>query len=72
MKYVGQSDYQHNSAPRIGVLLTNLGTPEAPTAKALRPYQAVFMGSPGRRSAAPHLVAYSEWHHPQYPAQAVR
>ena len=27
----GQSDYQHATVPRIGVLLTNLGTPEAPT-----------------------------------------
>jgi len=46
MKYVGQSDYQHNSAPRIGVLLTNLGTPEAPTAKALRPYLKQFLWDP--------------------------
>jgi len=46
MKYVGQSDYQHSSAPRIGVLLTNLGTPEAPTAKALRPYLKQFLWDP--------------------------
>ena len=29
---------------RIGVLLCNLGTPEAPTAEALRPYLAEFLG----------------------------
>lgn len=46
MKYVGQSDYQHASGPRIGVLLTNLGTPEAPTAKALRPYLKQFLWDP--------------------------
>ena len=28
----------------IGVLLTNVGTPEAPTARALRPYLAQFLG----------------------------
>ncbi|GIR70572.1 MAG: hypothetical protein CM15mP74_18230 [Halieaceae bacterium] len=46
MKYLGQSDYQHATVPRIGVLLTNLGTPEAPTAKALRPYLKQFLWDP--------------------------
>ena len=46
MKYVGQSDYQHSTTPKIGVLLTNLGTPEAPTAKALRPYLKQFLWDP--------------------------
>ena len=46
MKYVGQADYQHQSEPRIGVLLTNLGTPEAPTAKALKPYLKQFLWDP--------------------------
>ncbi len=46
MKYLGQSDYQHATAPRIGVLLTNLGTPEAPTAKALKPYLKQFLWDP--------------------------
>ena len=46
MKYLGQSDYQHVTVPRIGVLLTNLGTPEAPTAKALRPYLKQFLWDP--------------------------
>ncbi len=31
---------------RIGVLLVNLGTPEAPTARALRPYLRQFLGDP--------------------------
>ena len=46
MKYLGQSDYQHATVPRIGILLTNLGTPEAPTAKALRPYLKQFLWDP--------------------------
>ena len=46
MKYLGQSDYQHATVPRIGVLLTNLGTPEAPTAKALKPYLKQFLWDP--------------------------
>lgn len=46
MKYIGQSDYRHHSTPRIGVLLTNLGTPEAPTAKALKPYLKQFLWDP--------------------------
>ena len=46
MKYLGQSDYQHATVSRIGVLLTNLGTPKAPTAKALRPYLKQFLWDP--------------------------
>ena len=46
MNYLGQSDFQHDTVPRIGVLLTNLGTPEAPTAKALKPYLKQFLWDP--------------------------
>ena len=46
MKYLGQYDYQHATAPRIGVLLTNLGTPEAPTTKELKPYLKQFLWDP--------------------------
>jgi ferrochelatase len=35
-----------NGANRIGVLLLQLGTPDAPTAKALRPYLRQFLGDP--------------------------
>ena len=44
--FTGQTSYEHGSAARIGVLLVNLGTPEAPTAKALRPYLRQFLGDP--------------------------
>ncbi len=33
----------HNRAPRIGILLVNLGTPDAPTTAAVRKYLAEFL-----------------------------
>jgi ferrochelatase len=36
----------HGRAPRVGVLLVNLGTPAAPTAAAVRPYLAEFLSDP--------------------------
>lgn len=42
----GQKDFNHGSKPKIGVLLANLGTPDAPTAKALRPYLKQFLSDP--------------------------
>lgn len=35
-----------NLPPSIGVLLVNLGTPEAPTSKAVRPYLRQFLSDP--------------------------
>lgn len=46
MKYIGQPNFDHKQAPKIGVLITNLGTPEAPTPKALRQYLAQFLSDP--------------------------
>ncbi len=46
MKFLGEHGYRHGSADRIGVLLVNLGTPEAPTAAALRPYLRQFLSDP--------------------------
>ena len=60
MKYLGQSDYQHATAPRIGVLLTNLGTPEAPTTKALKPYLKQFLWDP-RVVEVPRLPRPTVW-----------
>lgn len=34
------------SKPHIGILLMNVGSPDAPTAKAVRPYLAEFLGDP--------------------------
>jgi ferrochelatase len=44
--YSGQSDYKHDTVARVGVLVVNLGTPDAPTAKALRPYLKKFLFDP--------------------------
>lgn len=46
MDYDGESDFRHGEVPAVGVLLANLGTPEAPTAKALRPYLRQFLSDP--------------------------
>jgi ferrochelatase len=41
--YFGQADFSHGSPAAAGVLLVNLGTPEAPTPKAVRRYLAEFL-----------------------------
>ena len=38
--------YTHGQVPRTAVLLCNLGTPDAPTAPAVRRYLAEFLGDP--------------------------
>ena len=43
VKYIGESDYEHGSKDNTGILLTNLGTPDAPTAKAVKPYLLEFL-----------------------------
>ncbi|MCA9926180.1 MAG: ferrochelatase [Anaerolineales bacterium] len=52
--FTGQTSYEHGSIARIGVLLVNLGTPEAPTGKALRPYLREFLGDP-------RVIEYPRW-----------
>jgi ferrochelatase len=39
-------DIAHAKPSRIGVLVANLGTPDAPTAKAVRPYLKQFLSDP--------------------------
>lgn len=47
MKYIGQTDYDHDGAsPRQGILLCNLGTPDAPRATELRRYLKEFLSDP--------------------------
>ncbi|OOG24139.1 ferrochelatase [Thioalkalivibrio denitrificans] len=46
MRYDGESDYRHGSPECLGVLVVNLGTPEAPTAGALRRYLKQFLWDP--------------------------
>lgn len=44
--YRGTANFKHGSPAPIGVLLCNLGTPEAPTASAVRTYLAEFLADP--------------------------
>ena len=44
--FIDEPDYVHGSSESLGVLMVNLGTPEAPTAAALRRYLAQFLGDP--------------------------
>lgn len=44
MRFQGSPDFRHDQPDLTGVLLVNLGTPEAPTPAALRRYLAQFLG----------------------------
>lgn len=55
MNYQGSPDFTHQQADKIGILITNLGTPDAPTPKALRKYLKEFLGDP-RVVEAPRLI----------------
>ncbi len=44
--YLGTPDYAHGAPARLGVLLVNLGTPDAPTTAAVRSYLAEFLWDP--------------------------
>ncbi|MFK8043350.1 ferrochelatase [Congregibacter sp.] len=46
MKYLGSPDFDHAQRGSIGVLVTNLGTPQAPEKTALRPYLKQFLSDP--------------------------
>lgn len=46
MAYLPEPPFRHDAVRRVGILLVNLGTPEAPTAKAVRPYLKEFLSDP--------------------------
>jgi ferrochelatase len=55
--YTGLAGYSHDpdvQPVQAGVLLVNLGTPTAPTARAVRPYLAEFL-------ADPRVIEYPRW-----------
>ncbi|TAL86088.1 MAG: ferrochelatase [Rhodanobacter sp.] len=55
--YTGVAGYSHEAAVQpvqAAVLLVNLGTPAAPTADALRPWLAEFLGDP-------RVIEYPRW-----------
>jgi ferrochelatase len=41
--FIAEPEWKHDRPRRVGVLLINLGTPDAPTAKAVRRYLAEFL-----------------------------
>ena len=43
VKFIGEINYQHGSIDNTGILLTNLGTPDAPNAKSLKIYLNEFL-----------------------------
>ncbi|MEY8875680.1 MAG: ferrochelatase [Leptothrix sp. (in: b-proteobacteria)] len=45
-RFAPEPPYQHGSATRVGVLLVNLGTPDAPDAPSVRRYLAQFLSDP--------------------------
>lgn len=46
MHYKGEEGFRHDQPERLGILVTNLGTPDAPTASALRRYLGEFLWDP--------------------------
>lgn len=55
MKYKNSNGFKHTQADKIGVLVTNLGTPDAATKQALRPYLKEFLSDP-RVVEVPRLI----------------
>ncbi|MBZ2167985.1 ferrochelatase [Marinobacter sp. F4216] len=46
MRFKGSESFSHRQPDKLGVLVTNLGTPDAPTPSALRRYLAEFLSDP--------------------------
>ena len=55
MKFTGNAGFTHGQSDKIGVLITNLGTPQAPTKAALKPYLKEFLSDP-RVVEVPRLI----------------
>ncbi len=45
-QYIGEPEFEHGEIPAVGVLLANLGTPDAPTTPALKRYLKQFLSDP--------------------------
>lgn len=46
MSYIGEPNYQHGSASRLGILLVNLGTPDDTSTPSVRRYLNQFLSDP--------------------------
>ncbi len=55
MKFKGSTKFTHDQGDKIGVLVINLGTPDAPTPAALRKYLGEFLSDP-RVVEIPRLI----------------
>lgn len=55
MKYQGNPSFSHNQTDKVGVLVTNLGTPDAPKKADLRRYLKEFLSDP-RVVEVPKLI----------------
>jgi len=55
MSFLPEPKVQHGAIPRTGILLINLGTPAAPTARAVKPYLKQFLSDP-RVVEIPRLI----------------
>ncbi|WP_151448403.1 ferrochelatase [Lacisediminimonas profundi] len=55
MRFKPEPPYEHGTPSRTAIVLVNLGTPDAPTAKAVRPYLKQFLSDP-RVVEIPRLV----------------
>ena len=44
--YTAQNNFRHEKTPALGILVTNLGTPDAPETGALRRYLGEFLADP--------------------------
>ncbi|WP_028451119.1 ferrochelatase [Chitinilyticum aquatile] len=54
-RFAKEPEFRHDQASRTGILLVNLGTPAAPTAKAIRPWLKQFLSDP-RVVEIPRLI----------------
>ncbi|HLY96988.1 MAG TPA: ferrochelatase, partial [Sideroxyarcus sp.] len=46
MPYLTEPTYAHGTPQKTGILLVNLGTPDAPTPNAVRAYLKEFLSDP--------------------------
>ena len=59
--YYGRPDFQHTEIPAVGILLANLGTPDAPDTPSLRRYLREFLLDP-RVIEMPRLIWWTILH----------
>ena len=55
MKYEGEKNYNHGKKEKIGILITNIGTPDKPNKEALKTYLKEFLSDP-RVIEIPRLI----------------